>query len=121
MIHRTAIAGCALALVVGCSSMPTSQTTKDLDVAPQYTQEEKDAMTEEEKVALYNESMSVDKNELVCRREHVVGSHFKKTVCKTREEIAAERESAQEAMRRGGGYGCPSRQPDGTKPAGLCH
>jgi predicted kinase len=88
----------ALVMLAGCSSLPTSQTTKDLDVAPQYTQEEKDAMTEEEKVAAYNESMSQDKNKLVCRREVVVGSHFKQTVCRTRAEIEAQRRAAQEAL-----------------------
>ncbi len=93
----------ALAMAAGCSSMPTSQTTKDLDVAPVYSQEEKDAMTEEEKVALYNASMSEERNKLVCRREEVVGTHFKKTVCKTRAEIENERRAAQEAMALGAG------------------
>ena len=89
---------CILALMAGCSSMPTSQTTKDLESAPQFTEEEKAAMTTEEKVAVYNESMNEDGDELVCRREHVVGSHFKKTVCKTRAEMEAERRSAQDAL-----------------------
>jgi hypothetical protein len=120
---RIFLAACAMALTAGCSSMPTSQTTKDLQDAPKYTQEEKDAMTEEEKVALYNESMTEDRNEVVCRRQHVVGSHFKKTVCKTRAEMAQEQESAQEALRRGGGYGCPSGGPTGgsTAGGGICN
>lgn len=123
MMIRTFLAACAMTLVAGCSSMPTSQTTKDLQAAPTYTQEEKDAMTEEEKVALYNESMSEDQNEIVCRRQHVVGSHFKKTVCKTRAEMALEQASAQEALRRGGGYGCPSGGPTGgsTAGGGICN
>lgn len=93
----------ALAMAAGCSNMPTSQTTNDLDVAPVYTQEEKDAMTEEQKVALYNESMSQEKNKVVCRREEVLGSHFRKTVCKTQGEIDDERRAAQDAMGAGRG------------------
>lgn len=87
-----------LAVTAGCSSMPTSQTTQDLQTAPQFTEEEKEAMTTEEKVAVYNESMSQDKDELVCRREQVTGSHFKKTVCRTRAQLEAERRSGQDAL-----------------------
>ncbi len=101
----------AATLLVGCSSMPVSQTTKDLDSAPQFSQEEKDAMTEEEKLAVYNESMTQEKNNLVCRRERPTGSHFKTTVCKTQEEIEQERRSAQDALMLGRGYG--------FKPGGL--
>ena len=123
MMIRIFLVACVVALTAGCSSMPASQTTKDLQDAPTYTQEEKDAMTEEEKVALYNESMSDDQNEIVCRRQHVVGSHFKKNVCKTRAEMALEQESAQEALRRRGGSGCPSGGPTGgsTAGGGICN
>ena len=92
------ISACILALTTGCSSMPTSQTTQDLQDAPQFSEEEKAAMTTDEKVAVYNESMSEESNEIVCRRQHVVGSHFKKTVCRTRAEIEAERKAAQMAL-----------------------
>ena len=81
-----------------CSSMPSSQTSKDLDTAPQYTQEEKDAMTEEERIALYNESMSQKKNKVVCRREKPIGSHMSKTVCRTQAEIELDRELARESL-----------------------
>jgi hypothetical protein len=97
-IAVTLMSACILAVTAGCSSMPASQTTRDLQSAPQFSEEEKAAMTTEEKVAVYNESMSQERDELVCRREHVVGSHFKKTVCRTRAEIEAERRSAQDAM-----------------------
>jgi len=95
----------AATILSGCSSVPTSQATRDLAVAPVYTQEEKDAMTQEEKVAAYNESMSKDLDKVVCRREEVVGSHFKKTVCKTRAEIENERRAAQDAMQQSFGAG----------------
>ncbi|UCC14476.1 MAG: hypothetical protein JSW21_00435 [Gammaproteobacteria bacterium] len=89
--------------LAACSSLPTSSATKDLQVAPAYTQEEKDAMTEEEKVAAYNESMSQDRDEIVCRRVQVTGSHFKQTVCKTRAEMEQERQDAQDAIMRARG------------------
>jgi hypothetical protein len=92
------MSACMLAVTAGCSSMPTSQTTQDLESAPQFTEEEKAAMTTEEKVAVYNESMSQERDEIVCRRQQVTGSHFRKTVCRTRAEIEAERRSAQDAM-----------------------
>ena len=99
-----ALTGVAILLtgLVGCSSMPKSQTTKDLETAPQYTQEEKDAMTEEEKVALYNESMSTQKQKVVCRREKPLGSHISKTVCRTQDEIELDRELAKESLRNSG-------------------
>lgn len=94
----------ALTLGFGaCSSMPKSSATKDLEVAPAYSQEEKDAMTEEEKVAAYNDSMTKERNEIVCRRVQVTGSHFKQTVCKTRAEMAQESQDAQEAIMRSKG------------------
>ena len=86
-----------------CSSMPKSQTSKDLDTAPQYTQEEKDAMTEEERVALYNETMSQEKNKVVCRREKPLGSHMTKTVCRTQSEMERDREEARDALIENGG------------------
>lgn len=85
-----------------CSSMPKSTTSKDLDTAQQYTQEEKDAMTEEERVALYNESMSQKKNKVVCRREKPLGSHMTKTVCRTQAEIEIDREMAKESLIQSG-------------------
>ena len=87
-----------LALGLGGCAMPTSQATKDLQVAPEFTEAEKAEMTTEEKTAIYNETMSNKGDELVCRREKRVGSHMSTTVCYTRAEIAADRKSAQEAM-----------------------
>jgi hypothetical protein len=86
-----------------CSSMPTSSATKDLEVAPTYSEEQKDAMTEEEKVAAYNDSMSKERDEIVCRRVQVTGSHFKQTVCRTRAEMEQESRDAQEAIMRSKG------------------
>ena len=90
-----------LITLAGCAA-PTSGKTKDLQVAPTYTEEEKAAMSSEEKVAAYNESMSDEKDELVCRREKPTGSHMSKTVCYTREQIEAQRNAAQEALHDAG-------------------
>lgn len=81
----------------GCA-MPTSQATKDLQDAPKFTEAEKAELTTEEKTAIYNAAMSNKGDELVCRREKRVGSHMTKTVCFTRDEIEADRKSAQDAM-----------------------
>ncbi|MGD8978190.1 MAG: hypothetical protein PVG91_11345 [Gammaproteobacteria bacterium] len=95
----------ALMLLVVCTgcTMPTSQATKDLEDAPKFTEAEKAEMTAEEKVAVYNESMSEEKDKLVCRREKRVGSHRMYTVCFTREEVEANRQSAQDAVWRAKG------------------
>ena len=106
MTDKLMVVAGVLAWIAGCGSLPASRTTQDLENAPQYTQEEKDAMTEAQKVAVYNESMTEDRDKLVCRREHVVGSHFKQTVCKTQAELELERRAAQDAMALGRGYGC---------------
>ena len=106
----------AATILFGCSNVPTSQATRDLDVAPVYTQEEKNAMTQEEKVVAYNESMSQDRDKLICRRQEVVGTHFKKTVCKTRGEIEEERKAAQEALGADRGYRFDPTVPNATRP-----
>lgn len=104
MRHSTVGVMIPVILALGaCGSMPKSTATKDLEVAPRYTQEEKAAMSQEEKVAAYNDSMSQERDEIVCRRVQVTGSHFKKTVCKTRAEMAQEQADAQEAIRRSQG------------------
>ena len=106
MINK-AISMALAAILVGltaCSSgMPVSQTTKDLQEAPQFSQQEKDSMSTEEKLAVYNESMTDDANKLVCRREKTVGSHMVRTRCKTRREIEQDRWHAQETLRDASG------------------
>ncbi len=101
-MNKNILATLTVIAITGCA-MPTSQSSKDLEEAPRFTEEEKDAMTTEEKVAVYNESMSEEKDKLVCRREKRVGSHFPRTVCFTREEIEADRQSAQDAVWRAKG------------------
>lgn len=100
----------ALLLISGCSSTPADQTTKDLADAPALTQEQKDAMSQEEKVEAYNASMSEDRDKLVCRREQVTGSHFRKTICRTQGQIEEERRAAQDALRQSRGIGQASAE-----------
>jgi hypothetical protein len=90
-----------------CSSVQKTQTSQDLDAAPEYTQEEKDAMTEEERIALYNESMSQQKNKVVCRREKPLGSHMTKTVCRTQAEMDRDRDEARDALIESGARNKP--------------
>jgi hypothetical protein len=37
-------------------------------------------------------------SELVCTREHVMGSNIKKKICRTRTQIEEQQQSSQEAM-----------------------
>lgn len=73
-------------------------------------------MTQEEKVAIYNDSMSQDRDKIVCRRQDVVGTHFKKTVCKSRGEIEEERKAAQETLMQDHGYRFDPTVPNATRP-----
>ena len=91
------------ALLAGCSSMPESTATKNSQLGPAYTEEEKAAMSTEEKVAIYNEQQE-ERDKLVCRRERPVGSRMVTTVCRSRAEIEEERKSAQEALLPDRGY-----------------
>lgn len=101
-MNKKAFATLLMIAIAGCAA-PASQSTKDLEQAPTFTEEEKAAMSTEEKVAVYNESMSEEKDELVCRREKRVGSHFPRTVCFTRAEIELQRKSAQDVLQRSKG------------------
>ena len=85
--------------LTACSSMPESQATVDARNGPEFTQEQKDAMSSDEKVALFNAEVR-EQDELVCRRERTVGSRMNKTRCFSRSEQKANQEESQEALRR---------------------
>ena len=80
------LAGCALAKYQG---------TKDVQAGPTFTEAEKETMSDEEKIAIYNAQVR-ERDQIVCRREVMTGSHRKRTVCFTR----AEKELAEDAARR---------------------
>lgn len=85
------------AFAAGCASSST-QSPK-AEVSERFTEVEKSKMSEEEKLAVYNEYRDED-DKLVCTRDIVTGSHFRRTNCRTVAERRAERESAQEALDR---------------------
>jgi hypothetical protein len=84
--------------VTGCAS---TATEKNGGTASQkmYTQDEKDAMSQEDKVSVFNESKS-DDQQMICRKEVVTGTHRKRRVCRTVEQRRADSESAHEALGR---------------------
>lgn len=94
-----------LASIAGCMS----QTTRDLQAGPKFTEAQKEAMSSEEKLAVYNAQVR-EKDQLHCKRVQRVGSRIKDLVCKTEAEEAIERASAREALRRSRG--------DNVQPAG---
>jgi hypothetical protein len=91
---RAALIFSALAAVAGCAS----SASKDAASGPRYTAEEKAAMTEEEKLAIYNENVR-DKDQVTCSAQRSTGSHMTRRVCKSYEEREAEREAAEDALR----------------------
>ncbi len=84
--------------VAGCAS---TVTEKSAGTAPQkmYTQDEKDAMTKDDKVSVYNEGKS-DDQQMICRKVAVTGSHRKKRVCRTVAQRRLDSENAREALGR---------------------
>lgn len=94
----TTIAALALAALTGCSSLPQSRaTTMNQATAPLFTEEEKAAMTVEERAEIYNENVP-ERDRVVCRRERRVGSHMPVTICRTQTEIDEERQAARDVL-----------------------
>jgi hypothetical protein len=52
--------------------------------------------------------------ELVCKRERVVGSHIAKRTCRTRAQVEAERELSKQTMGELEKTGGPNREGAGT-------
>lgn len=84
-------------LMGGCASSAVSEAKPA--VSERFTEIEKSNMSEAEKLAAYNKYRDED-NKLVCTREVVTGSHFRRNRCRTVAERRAEREAAQEALDR---------------------
>ncbi len=82
-------------LVLGGCASAEYQGTKDIKAGPTFTQAEKDSLSDEEKLAIYNAQVR-EKDQIVCRRQVTTGSHRKRTVCFTR----AEKERAEDSARR---------------------
>jgi hypothetical protein len=105
----------AVLLLAGCASQPADPAAAQVAALAQ--------MTTEEKVALYNAAVEEEKDQLVCRKERKVGTHFPKTVCYTHEEIEIMRRAAQAELGKpkvrqcsGGGGACTIATPAGPGP-----
>lgn len=85
---------------------------------PDYTPEEVEAMSTEEKIAVYNANAEGQDDELVCRRERAVGTHFRRTRCYTRAELREMEEAAQQSLgpEIRGPQGDPARIPPSARP-----
>lgn len=86
----------SMAALSGCASHKSADEDQAAQRS-QYTEEEKAAMTHEEKVAAYN-SEAEDKEQLVCRRERAVGTHFQRTRCYTRKELEEAQQAARDTL-----------------------
>lgn len=91
---RAALVFSVLAIVAGCAS----PATRDAASGPKFTEEEKAAMTEEEKLAIYNEQVR-EQDRVTCRPQRTTGSHMTRRVCRSAEDVRAEREAAEQAIR----------------------
>jgi hypothetical protein len=92
--HCRAVVLCA-ALIAGAGC--TSQAAKDAAGGPAFTAEEKAAMTEEQKLAIYNEQVR-EQDRVTCVRKKTVGTRLSSRVCTTAAERAREHEDAQRIM-----------------------
>ncbi len=90
-LAAVAITGCASGAANAPGAVKTAQVT------PTFTQEEKDQMTDEEKMAIYN-TQEEEKNQIICRRTQITGSHRKRTVCRTIEQMREEQAEARRTM-----------------------
>ena len=89
----------AAGLIMGCASGAGNEPVpvETAQTAPTFTQEEKDQMTTEEKVAIYN-TQEEEKDQIICRRTQITGSHRKRTVCRSLAQIRLEQEEARRTM-----------------------
>lgn len=78
---------------------------------PTFAKSEKDAMTLDEKLAIYNANKT-EQHKVICVGEKITGSRLRRTVCTTQAERDANRRAQQDELRRRqagmncGGNGC---------------
>lgn len=89
----------AAVAITGCASggSPEPSPARIAQTTPALTQSEKDQMSTEEKVAIYN-TQQEERNQIVCRKITVTGTHRKRTVCRSVEQMRLEQEEARRAM-----------------------
>ena len=85
-------------LAAACTPVaPDPGMTRYEEHGPKFTAEQKAAMSDEQKVDIYNYHVPRDE-ELVCRNESPVGSHFKKMNCRSRSQIREERREQEDRI-----------------------
>ena len=100
-------AGCASpppAAAPGADSVATASTSNEAVAGSEATAGANDEENiikdiEAPRVALTSVPVT-ERDELICRREHVTGSHRTKKVCRLRSEIDQTREETQRVLRR---------------------
>jgi len=99
MKTRYLLVAVAAAAITGCASggSPEPSPVTTAQATPAFTQGEIDQLSTEEKVAIYN-TQEKEKNRIVCRKITVTGTHRKRTVCRSVEQIRLEQEEARRAM-----------------------
>lgn len=105
--HRlyAAVAGLLLSsIVAGCAHIGPSAATEAFmrydEIAPKFTQDEKDSLNWEEKLAIYN-TLIEPGHRLICQRERRTGSKQIVARCFSEIEVREHREAAQEFLRLG--------------------
>ncbi len=98
----TALALFSVLLAAGCASNAAKPAASKAEISQRFTEVEKSKMTEEEKLAIYNQYRDED-DRLICTRDVVTGSHFRRNNCRTVAQRRAERQEAQEALQRAQG------------------
>lgn len=96
VLASAAIMGCASGASTTPALVKTAQSAAPTATAT-FTAEEKEQMSKEEKVAIYN-SQEEERNQIICRRVQITGSHRKRTVCRTIEQIQREQDDARRSM-----------------------
>ncbi len=99
MKTRYLLVALAAVAITGCASgaSPDPAPVRAAQVAPTFTQDEIAQLSTEEKVAIYN-SQEDDRSQIVCRKVQVTGSHRKRTVCRSIEQIRLEQEEARRVI-----------------------
>lgn len=76
-------------MAVGCASQSTVETTDSVDNS--------EISSADSQVA-GNDLSEGDPDEMICRREQVTGSNFRRRVCMTRAERQREQDNSQEEL-----------------------
>lgn len=88
------LSGAALLLLVGCSGNPSQLDA----IGPQ--EREVIVRIVDGPVDRTADANGADGQEIICKRERMVGSRFSRMICKTRQEIERERLRGQQFMKR---------------------